>query len=301
MDLVHLRSFTEVAERGTIAAAAAAQSYTPPAVSQQLAKLETAIGEPLFDRVGGRLSLTGAGRALLPLAFEMLDLEASARTRLSRRHQQQRVVFTGFASAIATVLIPRLEALNDVASIEIIEAEDHEALRDLSLGAVDIVLTQEYDGFPVERNRRFTYTPLVSDRLVLVLPPTMPTSTRLEDLTNASWLVNGQGTRCTAATDHVLDVAGIEPRIVGTVADNSTLLALVAADQGVTVVPSRVITDNPSVSVGEQDLGMKRTILAVTRTALLPRLAPVLDLLTDPNHTDPNHAGGTVTCRQSDK
>jgi DNA-binding transcriptional LysR family regulator len=79
MDLVHLKSFAEVAERGTVAAAAAAQGYTAPAVSQHIAKLERDLGVALFDRVGGRLVITEAGAALAPIAFEMLDLDARGR------------------------------------------------------------------------------------------------------------------------------------------------------------------------------------------------------------------------------
>ena len=104
MDLVHLKSFAEVAERGTIAAAAAAQGYTAPAVSQHLAKLETALGAQLFDRVGGRVTLTAAGVALLPIAFEMLDLDARGRATVNEPGGVAHVVFAGFASAISTVL-----------------------------------------------------------------------------------------------------------------------------------------------------------------------------------------------------
>jgi hypothetical protein len=46
---------------------------TPPPPSP---KLETDLSVHLFDRVGGRLALTTAGAALLPIAFEMLDLDA---------------------------------------------------------------------------------------------------------------------------------------------------------------------------------------------------------------------------------
>src|ERR1700710_1362969 len=148
MDLVQLKSFAEVAERGTVAAAAAAQGYTAPAVSQHVAKLETALGTALFDRVGGRLALTSAGSALLPIAFEMLDLDERGRAAVNESEDVPHVVFSGFASAISAVLIPRLRMLRGQASVEIIEAEDSEALRDLRLGAVDIALTQEYDGMP---------------------------------------------------------------------------------------------------------------------------------------------------------
>lgn len=280
MDLVHLKSFADVAARGTIAAAAQAQGYTAPAVSQHITKLETYLSVQLFDRVGGRLALTPAGAALLPVAFEMLDLEAHGRTTVHRPGDVPHIVFAGFASAISTVLIPRLGRLREVATIEISEAEDAEALRDLALGAVDVVLAQEYDGVPIERNRRFTFTPLVSDRLALVLPPEMAATTTVDELGDAPWLLNGSTTRCTMATRRILRAAGITPRIVGTVADNATLLALVAAGQGVTVVPARVLDDGQHiVTIAEQDLGITRTILAVTRTATHASVTPLLGLL----------------------
>src|SRR4051794_31551541 len=108
MDLVQLRSFAQVAERGTVAAAAAAQGYTAPAVSQHVAKLELELGARLFDRVGGRVVLTPAGRALLPVALEMVDLEARGRACAANPGDVPHVVVAGFASAISTVLIPRL-------------------------------------------------------------------------------------------------------------------------------------------------------------------------------------------------
>jgi DNA-binding transcriptional LysR family regulator len=280
MQLVQLRSFVEVAERGTIAAAAAAQGYTPPAVSQHLAKLEADLGAPLFDRVGGRVVLTTAGEAMVPIALEMLDLDARGRAAVHEPGAVPHVVVAGFASAISTVVVPHLDQLRDHATIDIVEAEDAEALRDLGLGAVDIVLTQEHDGEPVERNRRFTYTPLVSDRLRLVLPPDLSAATTVEELGEAPWLLNGRNTRCAQATNRILAAAGIAPRVVGTVADNATLLALVSAGQGVTVVPGRVLDDvTHAVTVADQDLGITRTIHAVTRTATTGSLAVLLDVL----------------------
>ncbi len=280
MDLVHLKSFVEVAERGTIAAAAAAQGYTPPAVSQHIAKLESSLGAPLFDRVGGRLALTPAGAALVPIAFEMLDLDARGRATVHDPGAVPLVAIAGFASAISTVVIPCLDRLRAHATIEITEAEDTEALRDLGLGAVDVVLTQEYEGALAERNRRYTYSPLVRDRLVLVLPPGRSATTTIGQLGDAPWLLNGRATRCAQATMRILDVAGITPRVVGMVADNATLLALVAAGQGVTVVPARVLDDATSMcTIAEEDLGMSRTIYAVTRTAATHSLAPLLEVL----------------------
>jgi len=71
VNVTQLRSFLEVSERGTVAAAAAALGYTPPAVSQHLAKLERSLNVTLFDRVSGQLALADAGRALVPIAREL--------------------------------------------------------------------------------------------------------------------------------------------------------------------------------------------------------------------------------------
>jgi DNA-binding transcriptional LysR family regulator len=280
MDLVHLRSFAQVAERGTIAAAAAAQGYTAPVVSQHIAKLETGLGTQLFDRVRGRVVLTTAGAALLPIAFEMLDLDARGRAAVDEPGDLPNIVIAGFASAISTVVIPCLGQLREHASIEITEAEDTEALRDLGLGSVDIVLAQDYDGAPVERNHRFTYVPVVRDGLTLVLPLDMPATTTIDQLGDVPWLLNGRSTRCAAAASRILRTAGIAPPVVGTITDNATLLALVSAGHGVTAVPARVLDDGRHpVTIAEQDLGVTRTIHAVTRNATTATVARLVGLL----------------------
>lgn len=283
MDLGRLRSFTEVAERGTVAAAAAAQDYTAPAVSQHIAKLEHELGCALFDRAGGRLRLTDAGRALLPVARDMLDLDTRARLAVTRPAPVPHYVIAGFASALAAVVVPRLGAMAGRMTVELVEQEDTEAIRDLRLGAVDLVLTQEYEGSPAERDDRFVFTPIVTDQLRLVLPDAMAASTRVEELGEADWLLNGTGTRCAEATERILRGHGIDPAISGRIADNDTLLALVAAGHGVTIVPELLLGPHrPGVTVGTNELGLSRTIFAVSRTVSGTSVGPLVDLLTCP-------------------
>ncbi len=280
MDLGHLRSFAEVAERGTVAAAADTRGYTAPAVSQHIAKLEAELGTPLFDRVGRRLQLTDAGRALLPVALRMLDLETEGRHAVVEQRHKPHVVVAGFASALASLVIPRLDVLSDLVTIEIQEMEDVDALRDLRLARADVVLAQEYEGQPVDRDERFTYTSLTSDRLRLALPKSMPATTTLDDLATTPWLINGRGTRCERATMTILDRAGLQPAVSGSVADNQALLSLVAAGHGVTIVPELIVNASQQhVTVATQDLHVTRTIYAVTRTVAHSALVEVLDIL----------------------
>src|ERR671929_77162 len=99
MNLSRLQTFVAVARSGTFAAAADALSFTPSAVSQQMAKLEAEIGTPLLIRdargaagVRGRIELTDAGRVLHERAVAILaavrdaqvEIEALGSDRLSR-------------------------------------------------------------------------------------------------------------------------------------------------------------------------------------------------------------------------
>jgi DNA-binding transcriptional LysR family regulator len=65
MDFRHLRTFVAVAELGTVSKAALHLRTAQPALSRQIGDLEQELGLTLFDRVGRRLFLTGAGEQLL--------------------------------------------------------------------------------------------------------------------------------------------------------------------------------------------------------------------------------------------
>ncbi|WP_456374417.1 LysR family transcriptional regulator [Thiolapillus sp.] len=72
MDFNSLQAFLAVAETGSFSRAAQRLYLTQPAVSKRLAILENELGLILFDRMGRQVSLTHAGRTLLPRARELL-------------------------------------------------------------------------------------------------------------------------------------------------------------------------------------------------------------------------------------
>src|ERR1700753_1705085 len=65
LDLRRLRLLRELAARGTIGAVAESLSYSPSAVSQQLAQLEKEAGVPLLERAGRNVRLTAAAQTLV--------------------------------------------------------------------------------------------------------------------------------------------------------------------------------------------------------------------------------------------
>src|SRR6202023_1297604 len=67
-----LRTFVTIVESGSIHRAVARIHLSQPAASRQINALESALGMPLFDRIGRRLKLTAEGEGLLRLSRRLL-------------------------------------------------------------------------------------------------------------------------------------------------------------------------------------------------------------------------------------
>lgn len=78
MDLTQMETFLAVAEERSFSRAASRLHRTQPAVSQAVAKLETELGEILFERSSRDATLTAAGEVLREYALKMLNLRAEA-------------------------------------------------------------------------------------------------------------------------------------------------------------------------------------------------------------------------------
>lgn len=83
MDFQTLSAFLAVADAGSFSAAGERLFLSQPAISKRIATLEAGLDQPLFDRIGRRVTLTDAGRALLPFARRALDDLEDARRALT--------------------------------------------------------------------------------------------------------------------------------------------------------------------------------------------------------------------------
>jgi DNA-binding transcriptional LysR family regulator len=83
MDLANLNAFIAIAEMSSFSLAAERLHLTQPAVSKRLASLESQLNVRLFDRLGREIGLTEAGRALLPRAYQILNVLDDTRRALT--------------------------------------------------------------------------------------------------------------------------------------------------------------------------------------------------------------------------
>ena len=80
MDIPNYKAFLAVAEKGSFSKAADGLFITQPAISKRVALLEEQLGHSLFDRLGRKVFLNEAGRALLPVAQRiLLEVQESQR------------------------------------------------------------------------------------------------------------------------------------------------------------------------------------------------------------------------------
>src|SRR6185437_7588442 len=88
MELYQLRSFAAVAELGHLTRAAERLHVSQPAVSAQIKALEDELSIVLFERGATGMTLTAAGRALLPEALRVIAATQSLRSHAIALHGQ---------------------------------------------------------------------------------------------------------------------------------------------------------------------------------------------------------------------
>jgi len=291
LDVRRMRVLREVAERGTIAAAARSLSFTPSAVSQQLAALEREAGVALLDRHGGRVRLTEAGRRLVARTEAILaELEAAtAELAAAAADVTGDVHVAAFASAERALLAPAVAALGgrhpDV-RVRTTELEPEASLPALRLGDVDLAVAHEDAGRPAPPDDRLERVELLEDPLRVVLPPGHPadaSAVALARLARARWVATPPGTACRAMLERACRDAGFEPDVPFHANDFGVLAAYVAAGLGVAMVPELALgAFGPDVAVRRvRDVPVTRRIYAAARRGGLarPALAAMVDAL----------------------
>src|SRR5919206_751589 len=83
MDFDQLETFLEVARHASFSRAAEKRFRTQPAVSSQIRALEEEIGAKLFDRSGGKVALTAAGKAFQKYAEDTIEQRKLMMTALA--------------------------------------------------------------------------------------------------------------------------------------------------------------------------------------------------------------------------
>ncbi len=281
LDVRKMHLLRELARLGTIAAVAEAEFCTPSAVSQQLSALEREAGVELIRRSGRRVELTAAGADLAERTGPVLALleQAAAALAASRTELAGELRIGAFQTAVRTVLPPALVALGtnhprlELRVTELDPAQVPEALR---AGVLDIALVHEYDYVPLEPDPALCTEPLLEETIFLAAAEAgklaaVPggEAAGLEPIRAARelpWIAASPGTLCHLMAVRMCQAAGFAPRIRHYADDFGAVLTLVAAGQGVALVPELALPDRPD-GVALTALPARRRTLITCRAA----------------------------------
>ncbi|MEC3913214.1 LysR family transcriptional regulator [Nocardia sp. CDC160] len=309
LDVRRLRLLRELAHRKTIAAVADALTYTPSAVSQQLTALEREAGVSLLERTGRSVTLTPAALRLVEHTETILAVleQATAELASARTELTGTLRIGAFPTAVHTILSPALVTLSrDHPLLELLVTELDPAAAPAALRAetLDIALLQEYDYVPLPPEPGLETEPLFEETVHLAELTTDQTKTTsqtpdpnpLAAHSDSPWIAGTPGTLCHEMTVRACLAAGFTPRIRHHADDFGTVLALVAAGQGVSLVPDLGARSVPETVTLTPLPTRRRTHLAYRRgTATNPVVAAARNAL----HTATAHPHQPLQPRHS--
>src|SRR5260221_4892622 len=177
MDLTTLRIFLAVAEERSFSRAAAKVHRTQPAVSQSVRRLETDLGEELFDRSSKSGTLTDAGKVLQNYGQRLIRLaeETESAMRELRDLRRGRVLIGANEAAVHT-LLPLMarfrEKYKDIA-IDVRRVPARQIAVEVQQGSLDFGALTFHPSEP-----GLLEVTVGSDELVLLVPPSHPFAVR---------------------------------------------------------------------------------------------------------------------------
>ena len=267
MEVHQLRYVCAIADTGSFSRAAERCQVAQPSLSQQVLKLEKDLGAKLFDRLGRGIRITEAGRAFLPHARSVLEKMEAARLSVADKSTDVRGSITvGAIPTIAPYLMPRYTASFSKtfpdAKLRILEETTPiliERLRDLSIDLAILAL-------PL-RHKDLEFFPIRTEPLFLALPKGHPRSDTesltLKQLRGEPFVMLRDGHCFRDLSIATCTHARITPNIAFESDQFSSVLGMVAAGVGISILPQMAIDGNTGCSfVRLTDTRACRTIVA---------------------------------------
>lgn len=271
LDTVRIRHFAyldAVARLGHFGDAADALDVSQPALSQGLARLEAAVGMPLFERSGRTKVLTPVGLELAALAA--LVVSATGRTESAvnaRRTGSGGVLSVGLIDAVALYLkaeaIAAFRSAHPDVTLRITIAGSGDLLDALDRHTIDLAVV-------VAPAPGFATRPLTTEPLFVYGEP-------VDSLAAVDrWLLYPEASHTRSVIDRALAASGITPLVETESGNPSVLAQLARLGAGWTVLPAGIAEAGPTplTRIGSA-LGERDIVVARRRTAPADELVDV--------------------------
>lgn len=233
--LRQLHVFATAAHHLSFAKAAEQLHLTQPAVSVQLKLLADAVGLPLFERIGKRLYLTGAGDELLRLAeriiASMRDADDAFASIKHLNGGRVHIAIVSTAKYFGLKLIARYSQKHPEIELVLSVGNREELLALLQRNDVDLAIMGRP---PVEMETMAE--PFAKHPHVVVAPADHPLAGKrgiaVSALADETWITREQGSGTRSAMQHFFADHRVKPKLGMVVASNETVKQAVMAGLG---------------------------------------------------------------------
>src|SRR5215510_11696351 len=246
IELRHLRYFVAVAEDLHFGKAADRLGISQPPLSQQILALEREIGARLFERSNRRVELTNAGKAFLKEAQDILERVDVAATRAERIHRgllgEVKIGFFGSAPFVEGFqkLISDFRATHADVDLILQEMPTYQQVDAILDGRLDLGFVR-----PLQPNPASIQSVEISrERLMVVMRLDHPLASKRGELSVADLahepMVLYASSIGSGLHQQIVDLcrdAGFSPSVVQEANATPTMMGLVAAGMGVSILP----------------------------------------------------------------
>ena len=251
-----LQVFVEAAETLSFVRVSERLGLTPSAISFQIKQIELQTGAALFERIGRRVALTGAGRVLLAHAHIVLqslrDLDDAMLGLQANGGGRVRLGLVSTAKYIVPHLIARFRVQAPGVTVLLREGNRTDTLALLLAGEVDLaIMGQPPDAAGVLATRFADHPSVIISGAAHALCDAKAVGVAA---LATEWFIvreNGSGTR--SLSDNFFESAGFVPRIAMETSSNEMIKQAVMAGMGLALVSQHTISL-------ERSLGLLRVI-----------------------------------------
>lgn len=256
MELQQIKYFLAVVDFGTFMAAADRVHVSQPTLSAGIRKLELSVDAQLFNRGSRLATLTSAGELFLQHVRPAYNQLLSVKSKLSK---EQLRINLGILNSIPIDHISEIIRIYRITTphilVEIIVANAEDLLKMLKDKTLDMVFTDN------SKDSRL-FKPLFNEHLMVVVPRqhsfSVAKTMELKQLNGTAFI---ERTKCESwqAVHNEFQKQDIAPEVVCQAESDDSVLSLVAAGLGVSIMPARN-TPYDVTFVPIKDLSIERKI-----------------------------------------
>ncbi|GAA2138080.1 LysR family transcriptional regulator [Nocardioides koreensis] len=285
LDVGRLRLLAAIAQHGSMTGAAAALSYTPSAISQQVRRLEAEVGHPVLERHPRGVVLTDAGKAIvahvgsIERQLEALEVELDDIAGL-RAGSLRLGTFPTVASSLLPLAVNRFRERHPGVRLSVLSARLELLLEHLERRRVEMALLWDYEWSRINQPE-LVLRQVTEDPTAVVVSRSHPLASRkavqMAELADESWVIRGGGHPVAEVLSRTAHAAGFEPTVSFEANDYQEAQAMVAVGMGVALAP-RLALANLRDDVTVLSLGAdapRRRILLASLVGRVPTPAEV--------------------------